>query len=138
MQPCFISSKSELFTQNTRGWGTPPRSKKQEKKRKEAKERMKPRLRSPEEVELFPTRSESSIFDVGEVLVAGGERGFASGREGGGEAIGVEQFVLGTEFGRAARQFEIGVADFQRELGNVFRDFHFDARSLGAPKDSRR
>src|SRR6266581_5310820 len=80
----------------------------------------------PEDVELF--------FDVGEVFVAGGERGFAMGSEGGGKAIGIRQFVLRPQFGGAASQFEIGVHDFQRELCNVFQDFPRDAGALGAPR----
>ncbi len=44
-------------------------------------------LGDPEEVEL--------LFDVGEVSVAGGERGFTNGGEGGGETIGIGQFMFG-------------------------------------------
>src|SRR5712692_1964514 len=83
-------------------------------------------LRRPEDVEFF--------FDVGEVFVAGGERGFAMGGEGGGKTIGVRQFVLGAQFGGAASQFEIGVHDFQGELCDVFQDFPRDAGALSAPR----
>lgn len=51
-------------------------------------------LRSPEDVEI--------LFDVGEILVAGGEGGFAIGSEGGGKAIGIREFVFGAEFGCGA------------------------------------
>jgi len=44
----------------------------------------------PENIELF--------FDGGEVLVAGGEGGFAEGGEGGGETVGVGELVMGAEF----------------------------------------
>ena len=44
-------------------------------------------LRRPEDVEFFS--------DVGEVFVAGGERGFAMGSEGGGKTVGIREFVLG-------------------------------------------
>ena len=43
-------------------------------------------LGGPEDVELFS--------DVGEVFVAGGERGFAMGGEGGGETVGIRQPVF--------------------------------------------
>jgi len=44
----------------------------------------------PEDIDLF--------FDGGEVLVAGGEGGFAEGGEGGGETVGVGELVMGAEF----------------------------------------
>ncbi len=56
--------------------------------------RERPRLQSPEDVELF--------FDVGEVFVAGGEGGFATGGEGGGKTIGIRKFMFGAKFGCGA------------------------------------
>ncbi len=87
-------------------------------------------LGGPKDVELFS--------DVGEILVAGGERGFAMDSEGGGETIGIGQPMLGAglfrmQLGGAARQFEVGVHDFQRELGDVLKNFARDPGSLGAP-----
>lgn len=49
----------------------------------------------PENVDLF--------FDGGEVFVAGGEGGFAVDGEGGGEAVGIGEFVIGAEIGGGAR-----------------------------------
>src|SRR5260370_6456042 len=82
-------------------------------------------LGGPEDVEFF--------FDVGEVLVAGGEGRFALEGESGGETIGVRQFVLGAKFGGGAGQFEVGVDNFQGELSDVLDDFPSDAGAFGAP-----
>jgi hypothetical protein len=62
-----------------------------------------PPLRGPEDIEPF--------FDVGEVAVAGGEGGFARDGEGGGETVGVREFVLRTEFGGSTGQVDVGVHD---------------------------
>ena len=46
----------------------------------------------------------SSLFSTdGEVFVAGGKRGFVVGGEGGGEAVGIGEFVIGAEIGGSAR-----------------------------------
>jgi len=82
-------------------------------------------LRGPEEVELF--------FDEGEVFVAGGERGFARDGEGGGETVGVGEFLFGSEFGGTASQFQVGGDDLQRKLGDVLDDLAGDAGAFGAP-----
>ena len=79
----------------------------------------------PEDVDLF--------FNGGEVLVAGGEGGFAMDGEGGGKAVGVGEFVVGAEFGGCAGEVEIGIDDFDGELCNVFDDFAGDAGAMGAP-----
>src|SRR6266436_965669 len=79
----------------------------------------------PEDVELF--------LDVGEIFVARGEGGFALEGEGGGETVGVREFVLGAEFGGGMRQVGIGVHNLQRELGDILNDIPGDAGALGAP-----
>src|SRR6266481_10129836 len=79
----------------------------------------------PEDVELF--------LDVGEIFVARGEGGFALEGEGGGETVGVREFVLGAEFGGGMRQVEIGVHDFERDLGDVLDGFAGHAWAFGAP-----
>jgi hypothetical protein len=58
------------------------------------------RLRDcPENVEVF--------FDGGEVLVACRWGGFAVGGQGGGEGVGVGEFVAGAEFGGGATYREL-------------------------------
>ena len=65
------------------------------------------RSNSPEDVELF--------LEVSEVLDAGGEGGFALEGEGGGQTVGVREFMLGAKFGGGARQFEVGSHESQIE-----------------------
>src|SRR5467141_3795220 len=55
----------------------------------------------PKEVEV--------AFEFGEVGVAGGEGGFAIGGEGGGEAVGVGQLVVGVQLGGEFGEFVAGV-----------------------------
>jgi hypothetical protein len=74
------------------------------------------------------------LFDGGEVLVPCGECGFAVGGEGGGEAVGVGEFVVGAEFGGGAGQVESGVDEFDGELAYIFEDFAGDAGAVGATR----
>ncbi len=53
--------------------------------------------------------------------------------EGGGETVGVEEFVFGAQFGGGASEVEIGGNDLQGELGDVLDDFAGDAGAFGAP-----
>ncbi len=55
------------------------------------------------------------------------------GGQGGGEAVGIGEFVVGAEFGGGAGQVEVGVDDFDGELTHVFDDFARNAGAVGAP-----
>jgi len=66
-------------------------------------------------------------------LVAGGEGGLALGSQGGSEAVGIGESVIGAKFGGGARQVEAGFDDFDGELRNVLDDFTGDAGAVGAP-----
>ena len=82
-------------------------------------------LGGPENCDLF--------LYVGEILVAGEERRFVLCGEGGGEAIGVGELMLGFEFGGEAGEFVIGVHKLDGKLGDVGEDFERDAGPFGAP-----
>ena len=72
-------------------------------------------------------------MDGGEVVIAGGEGGFAPGGERDGETVGIGKLVISTKFGGNAREAEIGVNDFDGKLCNVHDDFAGDAGTMGAP-----
>jgi hypothetical protein len=82
-------------------------------------------LGGPKDVELF--------FDVGEILVAGGEGGFASGGEGGGEAVDVWEIEVGFEFGSVARELDISWDQMDRQLGNLRENMPGESRASVAP-----
>ena len=73
------------------------------------------------------------FFDVGEVAVAGEERRFELRGEGGGEAIGVGEFLLGFEFCGAAGEFDVGGDYGDGKLGDLREDLAGDTRALIAP-----
>ena len=56
-----------------------------------------------------------------------------AGGPGGGEAVGIGKLLLGTEFGREAGQVEVGINEFDGELGNLFDDLTGDTGDMGAP-----
>ena len=84
-----------------------------------------PPLHGPDDVEPF--------FDVGEVPVARGERGFASGREGGGKTVDVGEVEIGFEFGGVARELGVRRDQMDRQLGNLREKIARESRTLVAP-----
>jgi hypothetical protein len=82
-------------------------------------------LGRPEDVEFF--------LNGGEVLVAGGEGGFAIEGEGGGEAVDVGEIEVGFEFGSVAREFDVGGDQMDRELGKLLEKMAGESRALVAP-----
>ena len=49
------------------------------------------------------------------------------GGQGGGEGVGVGEFVVGAEFGGGAGEVQAGVDEFDGELADIFDDFAGDA-----------
>jgi len=72
-------------------------------------------------------------FEFGEVGVAGGEGGFAIGGQGGGEAVGVGEFMAAMELGCEFGEFVAGVDQFDGQLRDVGGDLAGHAGPFGAP-----
>ena len=70
---------------------------------------------------------------MGEILVAGGEGGFACEGEGGGEAVDIGEIEVGFEFGSVARELDIRWDEMDRQLGNLREKMPGESRSLVAP-----
>src|SRR5271169_1988550 len=71
---------------------------------------------------------------MGEVFIASSEGGFSIDREGRGKAVAVGQFVFRSQFSCTARQFEISVHDFQRQLCDIIENLPRDPGSLHTPR----
>src|SRR6516164_1918890 len=69
-----------------------------------------------------------------EVFVASSEGGFAINGKGRGKTVAVGQFVFRSQFSCTARQLEISVHDFQRQLCDIIENLPRDAGSLRTPR----
>lgn len=72
-------------------------------------------------------------FEFGEVGVAGGERGFAIGGEGGGEAVGVRELVVGVQLRGEFGEFVASVHEIDGQLSDFGKGFARHAGTFGAP-----
>lgn len=63
------------------------------------------------------------LLDLREIGVAGYQRRLAVYSQGGSEAIGVGELVIGFEFGGNASEGVIGVDERDGKLGDVGEDF---------------
>ncbi len=70
---------------------------------------------------------------MGEILVAGGEGGFAIDGEGGGETVDVGEIEVGFEFGGVAREFNIRWDQMDRQLGHLREKLPGESRALVPP-----
>ena len=70
---------------------------------------------------------------MGEVFVAGGERGFALGGESGGETVDVGEIEAGFEFGGVARELDIRWDQMDGQLGHLRKKMPGESRALVTP-----
>ena len=73
------------------------------------------------------------VLDAGEVCVAGGYGGVATGGESGGEAVGIGEIVAGVEFGGEFGEDVGGGDQIDGELRNFGDDILCGGFALGAP-----
>ncbi len=91
-------------------------------------------MHRPLQITMSREQEDGEFFlKKGEVGVGGDEGGALEQGEGGGEAVGVGEFVLSFEFGGEAGLFEFGGDDGYWKVGDLLDDVVGDAGTVGTP-----